>query len=249
VPVEVMVDLANRLGADPWFTMPHLADDDFVRQLATVVRDRLDPSLRAWVEYSNEVWNGMFAQVGWARDQGLAAGLGPSDFEAQLRFYSRRAVQVFALWEEVFGGTTRLVRAMASQAANSWVSEQVLGLEGAAGPSDALAIAPYIGGYLGGPSEQARVAAMSVDDLVAELQAVALPEAQGWMTPPAAVSSCTSSTAVRGRSGAAGGARVHDPAPRRLAEVRRPAGLHRVRSAVVVGPVPSLTGKTSQSYW
>jgi len=76
---------------------------------------------------------------------------------------------------------------MASQAANSWVSEQVLGFEGAAGPSDALAIAPYLGGYLGGPSEQARVAAMSVDDLANELQTVALPEAQGWMTAQAAV--------------------------------------------------------------
>jgi hypothetical protein len=187
VPVEVMVDLANRLGADPWFTLPHQADDDFVRQFATVVRDRLDPSLRAWVEYSNEVWNGIFAQAGWARDQGRAAGLGPSDFEAQLQFYSRRAVQVFAIWDEVFGGTSRLVRVMASQAANSWVSEQVLGFEGAAGPSDALAIAPYLGGYLGGPSEQARVAAMSVDDLANELQTVALPEAQGWMTAQAAV--------------------------------------------------------------
>ncbi len=186
VPVEVMVDLANRLGADPWFTLPHQASDDFVRRFATVVRDRLAPGLRAWVEYSNEVWNGIFAQAGWARDRGLAAGLGPSDFEAQLQFYSRRAVQVFALWVEVFGGTDRLVRVMASQAANAWVSEQVLSFEGADGPSDALAVAPYFGGYLGSPDEQARVAAMSVDDLADELRTVALPEAVGWMTAQAA---------------------------------------------------------------
>jgi len=187
VPVEVLVELANRLGADAWFTLPHQAADDFVRQLATVVRDRLAPGLRAWVEYSNEVWNGIFAQAGWARDQGRAAGLGPSDFEAQLQFYSRRAVQVFALWVEVFGGTDRLVRVMASQAANSGVSEQVLSFESADGPSDALAVAPYFGGYLGSPAEQARVAAMTVGDLATELRTVALPEAVGWMSAQATV--------------------------------------------------------------
>ncbi|MBN1421717.1 MAG: hypothetical protein JXP34_23285, partial [Planctomycetes bacterium] len=57
VPIEVMVDLANRLGADPWFCMPHLADDDFVRRFAGLVKERLDPRLRIYVEYSNEVWN------------------------------------------------------------------------------------------------------------------------------------------------------------------------------------------------
>src|SRR4051794_8364702 len=45
VPVELMIDLANRLEADPWFCIPHLADDDFVRRFATLVRDRLSPRL------------------------------------------------------------------------------------------------------------------------------------------------------------------------------------------------------------
>src|SRR5690606_8293459 len=46
VPVEVMVDLANRIGADPWFTLPHMADDDYVRQFAQHVHNRLDPRLK-----------------------------------------------------------------------------------------------------------------------------------------------------------------------------------------------------------
>ena len=40
--VEYMVQLANDLDADPWFNMPHLADDTFVRNFATHVRDHLD---------------------------------------------------------------------------------------------------------------------------------------------------------------------------------------------------------------
>jgi len=87
----------------------------------------------------------------------------------------------------VFGGSTRLVRVMGSQAANPWVSEQVLDFGEAPAHVDALAIAPYLGGYLGGPSEQARVAAMTIDDLLTELADVALPESAAWIADSAAV--------------------------------------------------------------
>ena len=61
VPVEVMVQLANQTGADPWFSMPTGATADYIRQFATYVRDHLAPGLVAHVEYSNEVWNSSFA--------------------------------------------------------------------------------------------------------------------------------------------------------------------------------------------
>jgi hypothetical protein len=189
VPLEIMVDLANRLGADPWFTMPHQATDDFVANFAAMVRDTLDPELHAYVEYSNEVWNGIFDQAGYARDQGLALGLSTNEFEAQLFFYSRRAVEIFGIWENAFGSPDRLVRVMGTQAANSWVSDQVLGFESASDSTDALAAAPYFGGYLGSPDEQARVASMSADDLLAELEGTALPEAIGWMQDQASSAS------------------------------------------------------------
>jgi hypothetical protein len=81
VPVEVMVALANRLQADPWFNLPHRADDAYARQLAEVVRAQLDPKLVAYFEYSNEVWNWGFPQAQYAngagrylwRDKGAAA--------------------------------------------------------------------------------------------------------------------------------------------------------------------------------
>ena len=33
--IETMVELANTVHADPWFNLPHLATDDYIRQLAT----------------------------------------------------------------------------------------------------------------------------------------------------------------------------------------------------------------------
>src|SRR5690606_32436759 len=51
VPVEVMAALANRLRAEPWITLPHMAEDGLVRAYAAAMRDGLDPGLRVWVEY------------------------------------------------------------------------------------------------------------------------------------------------------------------------------------------------------
>jgi hypothetical protein len=62
VALEWMIELCNRLKCDAWFCMPHLADDDYVRRFASMVKAPLDPKLKVYVEYSNEVWNAQFAQ-------------------------------------------------------------------------------------------------------------------------------------------------------------------------------------------
>jgi len=66
VPVEIIVALANRIGADPWVNMPHAADDAYMRAFARHMRDHLDPGLKVHVEYSNELWNAAFPQAIWA---------------------------------------------------------------------------------------------------------------------------------------------------------------------------------------
>lgn len=174
VPVEIMVELANRLGADPWFCMPHLAEDDFVTQVATYVSLHLDPERRAYVEHSNEVWNGGFEQAGYARDQGLALGLSTDEYQAQLYYNAKRSVEMFDLWEQAFAGTSRLVRVLASQSANPWTAEQVLSFENASEHADALAIAPYFG-WNASPSDAAEIGNMSLDALAAKIETEILP--------------------------------------------------------------------------
>ncbi len=51
VPPEVMVDLANRVGADPWFNMPHNASDDYITQVGAALAPLLGPELRARFEH------------------------------------------------------------------------------------------------------------------------------------------------------------------------------------------------------
>ncbi len=182
VPIEIAVELANRLGADAWLDIPHLATDGYVQEVAALVHDRLAPGLRVYIEYSNEIWNSIFSQGTYAEQRGVALGLASTPFEARLRYQSQRSVEIFQIFESVFADDhTRIVRVLAAQAANPWTSQVLLDHDGAYQHADALAIAPYFGGYLGGPGQVGTLHAMDLDDLFTELDQHAVPEAVGWV--------------------------------------------------------------------
>jgi hypothetical protein len=167
VAVEWMVRLANILHTDAWFSMPHDASDDYARQFAALVRDQLDPSLKAYLEYSNETWNPTFPQCAYARQRGTELGLAPDAETAGLRYHAQRATEIFALWEQVFGGRTRLVRVLAAHAARPETGTEVMDWRGAAQHADALAIAPYFGGpALTDPANLAQTIRLSVDQVL-----------------------------------------------------------------------------------
>jgi hypothetical protein len=164
VPVEVMVALANELRADPWFTLPHLAEDEFARHYATVVSETLAPGLRAYVELSNEVWNWQFAQAEWAERQGQAFW---GREAAWVQFYALRAAEVMAIWSEVFGdpGRDRLVRVVGTQTSIEGMDRTILTAplvtqEGMPAPHqsfDALAVTGYVAALLGSEGKAALV--------------------------------------------------------------------------------------------
>lgn len=166
VALEYCIDLANNLQTDAWICIPHRADDNYITQFATMLKNDLDPNLKVYVEYSNEVWNGQFDQATYAGEQGLAQGLSENQWEAGNFFYSKRSVEIFDIFETVFGGTDQLQRVMAWQNVNVWGSAQILDYNDAYLKTDALAIAPYFSGNLGSPDTQNEVAAMSVDEIL-----------------------------------------------------------------------------------
>jgi hypothetical protein len=145
VAVEYMVQLANKLHADPWFTMPHQATDDYVRKFAAYVKENLDPSLKVHIEYSNEVWNAGFEQSRYAKDKGVELGLDTrqNDLRAGERFYSQRSVEIFDIWQDVFGGTERIVEVLAGQAVNIAGAEEILKWKDAYKEADSYGIANY----------------------------------------------------------------------------------------------------------
>ncbi|MGH8102913.1 MAG: hypothetical protein ACREJQ_00150 [bacterium] len=183
VPLEVMVELANRLNMDAWFCMPHQADDDYVRRFAQAVRGSLNANLKIYVEYSNEVWNGGYAQAWYAQQQGLAQHLSANAYQAQIRYHAKRSREIFAIWESVFP-KDRLVRVLGSHAANPWVSDTALSYGDTVAHTDALAIAPYFGFR---PVDMARAKGMTLNQLFSELRTLTLPQVRKMMDQQAAV--------------------------------------------------------------
>jgi len=165
--VEHMVQLANDLDADPWFNMPHMADDTFVRNFATYVRNNLEPGRKAYVEWSNEIWNFAwgFEATQWVAEQTrLPENAGLTHWQIA----GREAKRDMDIWSDVFAGQTdRIVRVAAGQAGNDWVTARIA--DAMQGSFDAIAIAPYFS-----PSDTQRAGyttATTVDQVLADTRA------------------------------------------------------------------------------
>ncbi len=148
VPLEVAVELANQLQRHPWFNIPHNATDDYVRKYATYVRDHLNPKLKAHIEYSNEPWNGPFWANPYTIEMGKRKGVGGhNDYWTGLFYYTERSVEIFNIWQEVWGGTDRLYRIINTQHnGGSFASRNMLKHKGAYQSIDAIASGPYFFG-------------------------------------------------------------------------------------------------------
>lgn len=185
VPVEWLVDLANQLKCDAWFCMPHKADDDYVKQFSLYVKDHLKPELRAWVENSNEVWNGGFHQHKDAAIAGQRLNLSQDAGKAALRYYASRSVQIFKIWTDVYKGHDRFVRVLASQASYSPATEEILAFQDAANDADVLAIAPYVSFNVPAKDEKGvddkLVSTWNLELLFEHLNKVSLPESIQWV--------------------------------------------------------------------
>lgn len=72
VPWEHIIALANQSGHDIWINIPIGADDDYVLQLARLLKRSLHAESKVYIEYSNEIWNGSFEQYNTNRALALA---------------------------------------------------------------------------------------------------------------------------------------------------------------------------------
>lgn len=155
-PVEVVIALANTLNRDMWVNMPHAATDEYIFKFAEYAFKNLNDNLKTYIEYSNETWNPGFVGHFYVEQKGIEQELNtvPAEFKgyrdaeyfARLRFYSRRASEIFSIWKTAFGGSnSRLVRVLGTNQGDKVLSEQMIKFVGA-GAIDAIAMAPYFFG-------------------------------------------------------------------------------------------------------
>lgn len=191
-PIETMVNLANQLSVRPWFTMPTQASDDYMREFAMIVRDRLARNLPVYVEYSNEVWNtgGPFHPQGSYIDQQALREFGRSAIDAngfytaRMNWHGKRTGEMCRIWKQVFSRqAARVICVLGAQAANTYTAEEALACplwradadnhnptrRCQANGIDAVAIAPYFGSYIGDDGWDNQVENWNSDTLFDEI--------------------------------------------------------------------------------
>lgn len=122
----------------------------------------LQPSLKVYVEYSNETWNGMFKQAHYCCDEGLALGMDTNRWTAGFRYHAWAAVRLFRAADLVFGADSpRVVKVLAGFTSNPWVAQQHLQVLSDARwnpwgvKASAMATAPYFGHPVQGDAPEA----------------------------------------------------------------------------------------------
>lgn len=171
VPLEVMVQLANRAGTDMWFNIPVQATDNYVRQVTQYIRDNLRPDLKLNLEYSNEVWNWLFDQSRYAARQGSILfgrdangdGVINPDDPAEANgsgnplFYGYRSAQIAHIAQGVFADTPDRLKAILAthtvyQGYENLIFDGVsrANLGSVSDLFDGWAITAYFGGHLAG---------------------------------------------------------------------------------------------------
>jgi len=186
IALEYMIELANRMGKDAWFCVPHMADDDYVRNMAQLISDNLNPGLNVYIEYSNEVWNGIFSQASYTRDIGCQMQLwvdcydgsddGGDMFWSGVFYYALRTAEVFKIFDEEFTGNDRLVKVISTQTANPYVTTLLLDKfhdpeinpEGVT--ADALGITGYFGTSADLIAQYGEVDTITVDEILDRTQ-------------------------------------------------------------------------------
>ena len=156
VAVEYMIELCNELQADPWFCMPHLVDDNFVRHFAELVQSRLHPGAHIYVEWSNEAWNSIFDQATWVQTQAKQRGCRWTWVIAD------EAKRDWTIWRDVFQkAPNRIIRVAAGQHYNPWVCQDIANrLDG---QFDAIACGAY---FFPQPADVTRFTATTTPEAV-----------------------------------------------------------------------------------
>ena len=160
-PIEALLELCNATSADCWMNVPHMANNDYITQMATLAHSMLGSTQKAYIEYSNEVWNGSYPQNAYAAAQGKAtwpnAGSG-ADYT--FNWFGMRTAQTCDIWKSVWGAdASRVVCVMGAQAASTYTATEALSCKLWTGTGNApcsghgigaVAIAPYFAQVQGG---------------------------------------------------------------------------------------------------
>jgi hypothetical protein len=113
---EYVIALGNATKKDLWINIPLMADDDYLYNLAQLMKDNLDPNITLYLEWSNEVW-GFGAEVAYNEQLAMEKGINDrSNLWSwrnssgaygwgemfRLQHYAQKAADIAHIFREVF---------------------------------------------------------------------------------------------------------------------------------------------------
>ncbi|MCX7854094.1 MAG: LamG domain-containing protein, partial [Caldilineales bacterium] len=123
---EYAIHLLNTTDKDGWINIPARATDAYVAGLIDLIQNGangfppLEPERKLYIEYSNEVWNGLFDQAQYNHEQAVAevmAGGSPLNFDGETndwywawRRVAKRIVEISLQFRAAFGDAQMMTR-------------------------------------------------------------------------------------------------------------------------------------------
>jgi hypothetical protein len=118
---EYLVRLCNEVGADMYANIPFLATDAYIDSLANLLKNTLDPQRKIYVEYSNELWDGLAAYDAHrnidSANAEVARGGSPLNFDGETNTYywawrraGKRGKEISDIFRRVFGDGAMMTR-------------------------------------------------------------------------------------------------------------------------------------------
>jgi len=193
IPWEYVILIGNAASSDIWINIPVNAPDDYVIQLAVLLRDGndftanvgLNSNLNIYVEYSNELWHYGFPQGAWnyqaAVDEVLAGGSN-LDYDGttnrdlwRQRRIAKRTLEMGQIFSAVFSDATGRIRPVIDDA-NVFTPENMLQyVNDVYGPPNQFLYGISITGYYGSADKT------SVDAIIAGEQAASDRNVAGYV--------------------------------------------------------------------
>lgn len=200
VALEYAAEIGNQTGKDIWVNVPIGADEDYIRNMAKLLKEKVKSSLNIYVEFSNEVWNTApaFDQslVNWNAAK-VEVAAGAIDLQMGLPtdtndwYWARRRVGkktgiISDIFKEVFGAdqmNKRIRIVLSGQAADmskvraalQYLEKYHGGKEGVSAAIYGIAIAPYFA------TKNQTLPAATVDTVLEGLQSSIASNKTAWI--------------------------------------------------------------------
>ncbi|HIP81156.1 MAG TPA: hypothetical protein EYH16_01935 [Leucothrix mucor] len=178
VPAERMIDLANAVNATPFVSIPYMASDDYMKQYARMVKNRLRKNHKVYVEFSNEVWNSIFPASTYAARKAdklwnfpyPKVPAGKRRVLLATNWYAKRSVEMCNIWKQEFGAERDRVKCMLGTLTSvPWLGQEMVDCplwkeaKGCGRYMDAYGIGPYFGDYIAKQENRAEVLSWTRD--------------------------------------------------------------------------------------